>query len=197
MMASNRDYDDIAFEGEKVDDQTLEASRFDNCSFKNCDFSHATFRNCRFTDCSFDNSNLSVTQFPCTLLQGVAFNLCKMMGIDWPRMRCPSIQIPGVLSFEECVLDDSSFFGLYLAETTMISCRIHRVDFSEANCEQIDFSGSDLEDTIFNRTRLRGANFIDATHYSINILENDIKNARFSLPEAVALLDGLDIELHH
>ena len=50
-------------------------------------------------------------------------------------------------------------------------------------------------DSMFARTRLVAANLTGAQNYRIDILNNDIKRARFSLPEAVALLDSLDIEL--
>ncbi|MFC0268048.1 pentapeptide repeat-containing protein [Kushneria aurantia] len=196
MIDSNGDYDNIAFSEEVLEGRTLENSRFDSCSFTACHFAESLFKSCRFVECCFSDCNFSMAQFDGTLLSNVDFQRCKLIGIDWTRARWPSINIPDALSFEECVLNDSSFFSLYLAGAKMVGCRIHRVDFNEADCEEVDFSDSDLEGAAFRRTSLRGANFVDAINYNIDIFENDLKGAKFALPQAIALLNALDIELY-
>ena len=69
------------------------------------------------------------------------------------------------------------------------------VDFREADLSKADFSGTDLTGAQFGRTNLTGANLESARNYRIVPAENTLKGARFSLPEAMSLLSGLDIEI--
>lgn len=63
-------------------------------------------------------------------------------------------------------------------------------DFSER-----DFRNTDFEKSIFSKTNLYKVNFKGAKNYYIDIKNNNIKKAKFSLPEALSLLDTLDIEI--
>jgi uncharacterized protein YjbI with pentapeptide repeats len=60
---------------------------------------------------------------------------------------------------------------------------------------QANFTGTDLTDSLFLTTDLTEADLSSATNYQIDARQNTIQNARFSLPEAMSLLHGLDIEL--
>lgn len=85
--------------------------------------------------------------------------------------------------------------GLYLREIIMTECKAHEVDFREANCMEGNFSHTDFTGSLFNHTNLHKADFSEASNYDINVLLNEVKKAKFSLPEAVNLLKGFDIEL--
>jgi uncharacterized protein YjbI with pentapeptide repeats len=173
---------------------TLEGLRFEDCRFEHCDFSDAALRDCRFRDCEFADCNLSLAR-----LSGSQFDArfvdCKLVGIDWTQAHWPTIRIGGALAFERCALNDSSFFGLSLRELAMIECRAHDVDFTDADLEDADFRHSDLRGALFRRCRLARADFREAQNYRIDVFLNDVKQAKFSLPEAVTLLYGLDIDL--
>lgn len=188
-------YDDERFVDLDLTGALLEGIRFRDCSFVRCIFSEATFSHCRFSDCEFTDCNLSLLKLGNSGFDAITFTDCKMLGIQWAQAHWPRVRLAKALAFTRCVLNDSSFFGLDLRECAWIECRALDVDFTDANCEDADFSGTDLQDSVFSRTRLVRANFTDACHYRIDIFRNDIKRARFSLPEAVALLDGLDIDL--
>jgi uncharacterized protein YjbI with pentapeptide repeats len=56
-----------------------------------------------------------------------------------------------------------------------------------------DFGKSDLTGSTFHNSNLSKANFIGAINYSINPLTNKLSKAKFSKPEALSLLDHLDI----
>ena len=77
----------------------------------------------------------------------------------------------------------------------MIECCAHEVDFREADCTKADFSFTDFQNSLFNKTNLTQANFTEAINYNINIFFNQLKKAKFSLPEAQNLLRSLEIEL--
>jgi uncharacterized protein YjbI with pentapeptide repeats len=191
------EYDDASFVNLDVTGATLEGIRFRDCSFTRCNFSEATIARCRFSDCEFQDCNLSLATLTGSGFDGVTFIDCKMVGIHWTKAHWPRIRVAKALAFRRCVLNDSSFFGLDLreCECELIECRAIDVDFTDANCEDADFRDTDLSDSVFARTRLVRANFTDAQNYRIDLFNNDIKRARFSLPEAVSLLYSLDIEL--
>lgn len=53
----------------------------------------------------------------------------------------------------------------------------------------------ELHETEFYRCDLRKADFRDAAGYKVDILGSRLKDAKFSLPEAVNLLADLKIKL--
>ncbi len=74
-------------------------------------------------------------------------------------------------------------------------CKVQDVDFREGDFSHAVMTYSDFTHSLFMRTNLESANFTEATQYSINILENQVKGAKFSKHEAVYLLESLGIEL--
>ena len=58
-----------------------------------------------------------------------------------------------------------------------------------------NFKGVELHETEFYQCDLRKADFRDATGYKVDILGSRLKDAKFSLPEAVNLLADLKIKL--
>jgi uncharacterized protein YjbI with pentapeptide repeats len=190
-----KEYDDTAFRNLELAGTVIDGIRFRDCSFARCDFSAATLARCRFSDCEFVDCNLSLARLTGSGFSGVGFTDCKLVGIDWTAAHWPTVRMAGALAFVRCALNDSSFFGLDLRELKAIDCRAIDVDFTEACCEDADFSHTDLRDSLFRKTRLARANFAEARNYRIDVFDNDIKRARFALPEAVSLLHGLDIEL--
>jgi uncharacterized protein YjbI with pentapeptide repeats len=92
-------------------------------------------------------------------------------------------------------LNYSAFIGLKLEKIRIKDCISREVDFSDANLEQADFGGTELENAIFRNSNLAGANFVGAKNYFISPQNNRLKGAKFSLPEAMSLLYGLEIVL--
>jgi uncharacterized protein YjbI with pentapeptide repeats len=69
------------------------------------------------------------------------------------------------------------------------------VDFREADLSGASFGATDLSESLFSSTDLSEADLSRARNYSIAPGRNVLTQARFSLPEAMALLYGLDIVL--
>ena len=184
-----------SFRGLQLRATTIAAREFDSCEFAQCDFSAATFSNCKFVDCRFTACNLSLLNVDGSRFRSVEFDACKLVGVNWTKASWPRLILAPPLQFRECVLDESSFFGLQLQDVVLESCKAREVDLREANFSGAKFSFSDLSNALFGRTSLRGADFVEATGYNIDVFDNDIKHARFSRHEAVRLLDSLLIEL--
>lgn len=168
---------------------------FDGCTFEGCDFSESMFSRCTFRDCRFVQCNLSVIKIGYSRFVDVAFEECKVVGVDWTQGQWPRLGLGSPLIFKQCVLDASSFYGLHLKDCVIENCRAHDVDFRGADFTGADFSGSDLLNSLFASTMLVWANFFAAINYTIDINNNQIKHAKFCRLEAVRLLESLDIEL--
>ncbi len=186
----NTFFKDINFCNEKI-----EKKEFDNCTFTRCNFSSSEFIKCKFLDCAFKECNLSLIKVNQSKFFDVVFEDSKLIGINWTMAAWPSIKLSNTLKFHRCIINDNSFLGLFLKEIVILECKAHDVDFRDADCSQADFSYSDFKGCLFSNTNLTEANFEEAINYSINVFSNVIKKAKFTLPEAVNLLQSLDIEL--
>ncbi len=168
---------------------------FEECEFYDCQFTESTFRKCKFINCRFIRCNLSLVKVTLSQFDGVAFEECKLVGIDWTRAAWHRLSFGTPLSFKDCILNDCSFMGLKLDEMVLEGCKAHDVDFREGSFNRASFYYSDFLHSLFSRTELQEADFSDACFYDINILNNNIRGAKFSRDEALRLLSGLEIEL--
>ncbi|CAM3907225.1 Pentapeptide repeats (8 copies) [Vibrio aerogenes CECT 7868] len=190
-----RTYFNVSFSGLEWPEADYSDIEFEECLFSDCDFSGTTFKDCRLTNCEFRNCNLSLTELTQSRLFGITFQDSKLVGVDWTRADWPSFHVDFELQFIRCLLNDSSFFGLTLNELILQECKLHDVDFREGNFKKSVMCGSDFTRSLFMRSDLQGADFSDATDYMIDVLENQIKGAKFSRYEALNLLGTLGIEL--
>jgi uncharacterized protein YjbI with pentapeptide repeats len=183
------------FHGLDHAEATLTGLTFEECTFTRCAFGDATFDHCKFIDCTFAACDLSNLKIKASKFQGVTFNECKVIGVDWTRADWPRYAAPARLAFRKSVLDYSSFFDLDLQEIVMEECKVRHVDLRQGNFTRANFTYSDFAETLFGKTKLVGADFTESTNYVMDIRENQIKGARFTRTEASGLLHGLGIEL--
>lgn len=168
---------------------------FENCTFNECDFSEAIFNNCKFVDCMFIKCNLSVIKIITSKYTDVSFDECKVIGVDWTKALWPDISLSSPLKFQNCIISDSSFFGLSLRKIVIQASKAHDVDFRESDLGEADFTKTDFSNSLFGKTNLASADFTEACNYLIDVYDNEIKNAKFSRYQALGLLDSLGIEL--
>ncbi len=192
---SETEYVSETFVGLSFTDETFDHKEFDGCVFKECDFSNATFNNCKFIECQFDRCNLSLLNPKFSRFMDVTFNDSKAIGIDWTKAAFTNLSLPASIAFNVCVLNDSSFYGLYLAELQLVECKAHDVDFREGDFHDSNFESTDFTSSLFGNANLSGCNFEFAENYFIDLNTANIKQAKFSRIEAVNLLESLDIEL--
>ncbi|ALP40168.1 pentapeptide repeat-containing protein [Aeromonas schubertii] len=185
----------LHFEGLELPESQHEKVEFEECRFIGCDLSGAQFRNCAFVNCEFVRCNLSMAAFPWSTLAEVTFSECKLVGIDWTRLTWAPYHKEFGLRFHHCLLHHASFFGLTLQRLVLEECGLHDADLRDADLTRACMRGSDFSRALFRRTRLGGADFGDATGYDIDVRENEVKGARFSRFEALALLESLGLEL--
>lgn len=194
-LTAQQEFTDQRFRKVTLGKVTVRGIAYFGCRFAYCALREVTFQACRFVDCTFQDCDLTVFRVPETQFQDTSFQRCRLLGVDWTLAAWSQYLKEAPISFNACTLDYSSFFGLRLAKIKFEDCRSHEVDFSEADLNHAVFTGTDLTGSHFHHTNLSRADFAGATNYDINLSNNNVKQARFAMPEALALLYGLDIVL--
>lgn len=186
---------DTHFSDLKYASVKFENKIFENCQFTDSTFNEAKFIRCKFIDCEFKTCNLSSAQFDQTSFSEVVFAESKLIGINWTRVKWPLIKLSSPLKFYKSNISHSSFYELELSEIIIDECKAHDVDFREGDFSQASFVLTDLERSLFMHTKLYAADFTDAFNYHIDPMNNNIHKAKFSLPDALNLLNSFDIEI--
>ena len=169
-------------------EERIQARVFEECEFNNCSFTGCKFESCKFLNCKFNECDLSsVIPMGCHFTD-VRFLRCKAIGIDWTKA-----QKMRDISFIECLINYSNFTLLKLPKLKMIKCEAKEVTFIETDLSDGDFKSTDFEKSTFFKTDLTNADFGKAINYFIDIKTNTLKKTHFSLPEAMSLLNALDI----
>jgi uncharacterized protein YjbI with pentapeptide repeats len=181
---------DEAFEGLDLRGQPLEGIEFNGCTFVSCQLAGVRLKGTRFIDCTIKDSDLSNADVKGAGFCDVRVFGSKLIGIDWTA--ATRVQH---LAFERSVLSYGNFTALDLRKLKMTDCVVREAFLTEANLAEADCRRSDFAGARFSRTNLTKADFRGAQNYAIRADDNLIKKARFSLPEAVALLHGLEIRL--
>jgi fluoroquinolone resistance protein len=175
----------LVLENEKI---TLKV--FEECEFVDCNLINCRFEKCKFLTCTFSECIISaLTPLDCRFNE-VNFKGCKVIGVDWTKT-----QYLKDLNFAGCQVNYSNFKLLKISRIKLVDCEAKEVDYSETDLSQGDFRNTDFENSLFFKTNLSGADFRGAKNYYIDVKNNTIKKARFSLPEAIGLLKSLDISL--
>jgi len=187
---STKSFYQETFSNINVSNSNIVDKEFENCIFENCSFIESVFENCNFTDCIFTSCVLSAIKNISSSFSEVQFKDSKVIGFDWAKAK--SLRS---LEFHNCQLTYSNFKLLKLHHLKIINCQATEINFSGSDLTDADFGGSDLEKTIFQNTNLTKTNFKRAINYSIDHKTNKLKKTIFSLPEAISLLDNLDIIL--
>jgi fluoroquinolone resistance protein len=195
MIHSQTHYADQVFKEIHLERGELVSSEFYDSVFVRCSFAESVFRNCRFVNCVFQGCDLSLVRVPETRFSSTRFENSKVIGVNWTQADWPTAGLGNPVGFFKSAISHSTFIGLSLKGIQIKDCVAVDVDFREADLSQADFSGTDLSKSIFGNTILSEADFSRARNYHIDPAQNVLKQAKFSLPEAMSLLYSLDIVL--
>ena len=188
MVFSADSYYQEKFAGLSAVKESIKSRRFEECQFDACSFIDCRLDKCKFLNCKFNECILSaVVPMDCHFVE-VKFSRCKAIGIDWTKAH----KIED-LEFNECKINYSNFKLLKLPKIKIVKCEAREVDFIETDMSDGDFKHTDFEKSRFFKTDLTRADFTATVNYAIDVSTNTIKKARFSLPEALSLLNSLDI----
>jgi fluoroquinolone resistance protein len=173
-----------------TEDQPL-TGEYEQCTFSNCDLSNADLTDIKFFDCEFLLCNLSLATLTRTTFNDVQFKDCKMLGLLFTN--CNDFGF--TISFENCILDHSSFYQKKMKKTSFVNSQLHEADFTGCDLTSSIFMGCDLLNAKFDHTILEKADLRASYNYSIDPETNRIKKAKFSLAAVGGLLDKYDIEI--
>ncbi len=151
---------------------------YENQKFENLKLTGEIFESCRFADCEFIN---------CT------FDDCNLVGIDWGELLPASAIGKPVSELRDCHLKYNAFTHMGFSKFDFSGCEILDSIFAECDLAESNFTKCRLEKTEFLECDLRKADFREATGYRMDIMSSKMKDARFSFPEALNLLNGLGI----
>lgn len=183
------------FEGLNLQGEEIRFKEFYACQFTRCSFLETAFRACRFVDCEFTDCDLSLCRVKECTLSNTAFRDSQVVGVNWTEASWPEHGLLRGIGFYDCAISHSTFLGLSLREIQITGCVAHDVDFAEADLSRASCAGTDFAASRFLHTDLTEADFSGARNYAISPAMNVLKKTRFSLPEAISLLHGLDIVL--
>ncbi|MEZ4595170.1 MAG: pentapeptide repeat-containing protein [Chloroflexota bacterium] len=189
---SGEEYIEQQFSGLSILQEAVTAVTFEECTFTDCNFSETQFKRCTFRDCRFHNCDLTLLDVDYGRFQRCKFTECKLIGINWAKAG----QVQWI-EFHDCNLSYCTFMELDLSKAVLSHCLAKEATFAETNLTDANCTFTDFEDGRFIHTNLTRADFRGAKNYAIAATENTLKQTKFSLPEAIALLDGLDIILEN
>lgn len=195
VFSGNNEFYEQNFSSLSYPSTLIENKLFEGCRFIRANFSESQFIRCKFVDCEFDNCNLTAVQFTSSLFNNSTFFESKVTGVNWAMLHGPNIRLSSPFHFYNSIISHSSFYGLELQELVIEACIAHDVDFREADLRRANFKLTDFENSQFVHTKLYQTDFTEAHNYSIDPTLNDIRKAKFSLPDAIHLLDGFDIQI--
>lgn len=179
------------FRGESYFGKTLANYSFLDCAFFNCNFSEAVLDSTRFCSCTFKNCNLSLVKIAGVRFQDVQFIDSKIVGGEF--FKCD----PRFFSvhFKNCILQYCNFSDLNMKNAKILESKLMECYFTNTCLAAAEFSKTDLAGTVFHNCDLSKADFSSTRNYAIDPQVNVIKKAKFSLPEAITLLQIFDIHL--
>lgn len=185
MHHQQKKFEQVTYEDQHVIDRNFTDCTFVQSALKGCVFEDCSFDRCTFIDC-----DLSLVKFKSTSFNGLQVIRSKAIGIRWDTVR----NLRNV-HFKDSLISYSSFAGKMLKKAAFIDCIADEVDFTDAVLQEANLSGTDLIHARFFNTDLTGADFSRAKNYHIDIRNNKVKNATFTLPEALQLLSSLEITI--
>ena len=183
------------FKGVVEKNAHMSSVEFNACTFSKCSFRETIFQDCRFHECAFQNCDLSLVTLKGCLFTDTRFEDSQVIGVNWTETSLAKSKFITPVNFYGCVVNHSTFVDINLKKINITRCIAHNVDFSQANLTQANCAFSDFSNSRFFHTDLTEADFTGATNYTILASQNTLKKTKFSLPEAMALLYGLDIVL--
>jgi len=166
----------------RIEEHTYEKQQFIGEDFRASAFLSVTFKNCMFSECKVEGMRLQDVVFEGCKIVGVGFHLCDQNPFF-------------TFKAKDTIFMGCNFAGCKMKGFKAIDCRFEGCHFSETNLEEAVFTGSIFRESPMHHCDLRKADFQGVEGYSIDPRVNKIQKAKFSLPEAVTLLQCFDIKI--
>ena len=187
--------DNEQFTNLNIAEETINDREYVDCRFENCAFEALTLVHCRFTDCVFINCTINDIKTKSSEVKFAQLHNCSIRGVNWGLLMPTGGFGEPIDKLENCSLKYNHFMRMNFRRFNWTGSSITGTTFAECNLQESNFSGCDLTDSEFFRCNLEKADFRDSKDYRIDVPGCQMKNARFSMPEAVNLLYSLGIKV--
>jgi fluoroquinolone resistance protein len=177
------------FSGLDLRESGLQNVELLDCTVADCQLGEATLERCSFDDVVFKSCDLSVIKLGGSSFQSVRFVECKLTGIDWSRAHDLMFDV----SFEDCVLDFSSFVGLPLKGLRIDGGKAHNAVFADSNLQKVRFSHVDLAGTMFTGNDLREGDLSTCANVVLEPNTNRFHKTKLPVDAALRHLKQLGI----
>ena len=178
------------YEGDHLELERIADTEFFGCSFTGCAAIDCTFEGCSFTECTFTRCNVAQPISSGSQLRYCTFEGCSLMGIDWASWWTQGRLGSAFQGLHGCTLKYGIFASLTMRDLSFEGNKLLTCTFDRCDLKGASFSGCDLDGTEFLECDLRRADLRGASGYRASALRNNVVGARFSYPEALALLEG-------
>jgi fluoroquinolone resistance protein len=178
----------ISFNAEDFSHDSSINAEFVGCQFIGIDFSEFNFSRLKFLDCTFSECNLSNASLKSGVFRGVSFKKSKLIGLNWTETTTLAS-----CTYADCIMDYGVFHSMNLKGFSFINCKMMEVEFWDSQLAKSSLTGCMLRGSAFNKADLSGADLRGSTDYFIDVRFTNVKKAKFSMPEAMALLSSLEI----
>ena len=112
----NREHtEEKSFNKNDFNENPLPTGDYEYCSFTGCNFSKANLADSHFIACKFLGCNLNMAVLTKTTFMDIQFKDCKMLGLFFEHCNPFGLSV----SFENCTLSHSSFYGIGLKKTSI------------------------------------------------------------------------------
>jgi uncharacterized protein YjbI with pentapeptide repeats len=167
----------------------LPKGEYDGCKFTQLDLSGADLSGYSFLDCQFNHSNLGNMKLQGTAMKSVAFQDCKLTGLQFAD--CHPFLF--AVSFKDCRLEYASFHGKSMKATKFIRCDLTEVDFTESDLSRSVFEDCKMGGSQFSGANLERADLRTSEGFTIDPRTTKLKKAMFRLSGLPGLLAAHDI----
>ena len=183
--------EDKIFDKQDFTTNRLPKGDYEYCAFLNCDFFEGFLSEIRFLECEFIDCNISSANITNTAFQDVKFKDCKLLGLHFENCNPFGFSI----YIDNCQLNHASFYQVVLKQAKLINSKLQNTDFTETDLSHASFDNSDLLGATFENAILEKTDFRKAINYTINLEQNRMKGAKFSLEGVYGLLNTYGIEI--
>ena len=185
------DYDKVVWDRHDFTDDDLSGTTFSDCTFQGCDFSGirltaTRFEDCRWTDCNLSNTIVDHTRFDDSVFEG-----CKLVGLNFGS----SDPLTFGLTLRKCLLRYVNFSQLRWKKAVVADCDAFDSDFRGAQMVGADFTRTRFRACRFSGADLSRADFSHAEGYDLDLRTENLKKAKFTMPEAMNLLGPFELEI--
>lgn len=190
MYYENELFENLRINGESFEEAEFVDCEFVKCVFENCTLYKCSFNNCRFTECQIISLKTKYSQ-----IEYMEFFDCSLVGVYWYEL-IPSGRIFEPISkISNCFLKYNTFTDLSFMKFDFSGNVLQECTFDKCNLKESKFTACQLGETQYTNCDMRKADFRDATSFQIDIHNNKLKDAKFSFPEVINLLNSLGIKI--